>query len=436
MEENQSFLQKNKKEVIIISIVVIFLIVVGILFFLNNKKQTTNTPGKIVAKGEGTSLYSRGNNSDNSDDENQNQTNDNYDGNYYSEGLINVWDRPVAGYGFYYKNNNPVLIFVDSDTGFLYQKNLNEPTSTPIQITNSSFPNIRKAYFLDIYGEKKVILQYSANNTIKSLIASIPDYFSLPNELKNIKTLDNNITNISISLDSTKALYIVTKNKTTGNKKDLFSDWYLIDGTSNTKIYSSEISTWKSQITDSGKIYVYNNDTSLEKSPLYKFNTDTESLKQIYYGHIGSSYLVNNSSIMTSILTNNGLRLYKNENFGGNYFEDSSLSELNFNSLSNKCFLSNVIFCGAPKEIKNYDIRLPDAWYQGLTSWQDDIFIVNKDYPKGQLFFDLNIDGGVDNKFDIKDLKVNKNEDHLLFINKNDGSLWSINIGNILESGD
>ena len=40
------------------------------------------------------------------------------------------------------------------------------------------------------------------------------------------------------------------------------------------------------------------------------------------------------------------------------------------------------------------------------------------------------------NKFDIKDLKVNKNEDHLLFINKNDGSLWSINIGNILESGD
>ncbi|MDQ1281722.1 MAG: hypothetical protein QG630_73 [Patescibacteria group bacterium] len=436
MEPNQSLFQKNKRDITIIGVItVIFLLVVGVLFFLKNKKQTGGGGGTIPNQAGSASLYSKNNNQDNSTSQNGDSTNtdNNY---YYQEGLIKIWDRPVAGYGFYNKkgSSDNILVFVDSDTGFLYQKNLSQPTSTPVQITNSSYPNIREAYFLNVAGQNKIILQYSANNTVKSILANIPDYYSVANDLENITALDNNITNISISSDFSKAVYVVTKNKVTNNKKDLYSDWYLIDNMGTSKIYTSDLSSWKLQITNSTDIYAYNNDTAVEKSNLYILNNNTNSLKQISIGHTGSSYLINNNSVLTSIFTSNGLKIYENQSFYGGAFGDSSLSVLSFNTLTNKCSLSEIIICGVPKEIKNYDSGLPDAWYQGLTSWQDDLYIVNNDYPSGQMLFNLNIDGQVNDSFDLKNINITKNQDHVLFTNKNDGSLWSLNISNILNT--
>jgi hypothetical protein len=435
--ENKSFLEKNKKELIIIVVItIIFLIVVGVLFYFKNKSTINGTGGSISNKGNSNSLYSKNINQDNSNNQNTNNTNTTDNTYYYKEGLIKIWDRPVAGYGFYNKKGSldNILLFVDSDTGFLYQKNLSEPTSTPTQITNSSYLNAREAYFINVSGQEKVILQYSANNTIKSIIANVPDYYNVPSNLENVIALDNNITNISISSDFSKMAYIVTKSKITNSKKDLFSDWYLIDSNGRNKIYSSELSSWKLQITNSEYIYAYNDDTAIEKSNLYKLNINTNSLIQIYSGHTGSSFLISDNSVLSSVFTSNGLKIYKDQNFFGNTFSDNNLSDLSFKTLTNKCSLGDIIICGVPKDIKNYDSGLPDAWYQGLTSWQDSLYVVNNDYPSGQMLFDLNLDGGVNDSFDLKNIEVTKNQDHVLFINKNDGSLWSLNIGNILNT--
>ena len=450
--ENQSTIQKNKKEIIIIIVItIIFLIVVGILFYFKNK-NTTDGKGGTLPNGAGSgSLYSKNGNQDNGG--NQDTNNSDADNNiYYREGLIKIWDRPVAGYGFYNKDTSysyqdstgdtirgtrvdSVLVFVDGDTGFLYQKNLSEATSTPTQITKTSYPNIREAYFLNIGNQNKVILQYSANNTIKSVLANVPYYYATPNELENITNLDNGITNISISPDFSKAVYTVTKNKITNGKKDLFSDWYLINSAGVSKIYTSDLSSWKLQITNSNEIYAYNNDTAVEKSSLYKLDRGAQLLNQIYLGHTGSSYFINDGEVLTSAFTNEGLKIYTNKNFYGNSFNDNNLSTLGFNTLTNKCYLGLSIICGVPREIQNYDTGLPDAWYQGLTSWQDNLYIINNNYPSGQMLFDLNIDGGVNDFFDLRNIEVTKNQNHLLFINKNDGSLWSLNIGNILNTG-
>lgn len=435
--ENKSFVEKNKKELIIISVItIIFLIVVGVLFYFKNKSTTSGTGGSISNKGISASLYSQNANQNNNGNQNATGTDTTNNNSYYREGLIKIWDRPVAGYGFYNKkgSSDNILVFVDSDTGFLYQKNLSEPTSTPVQITNSSYLNVREAYFLNVGGQEKVILQYSANNTIKSILTNVPDYYAVPNALENITVLDNNITNISVSSDFSKVACVAVKNKVTNNKKDLFSNWYLINNNGVNKVYTSELSSWKLQVTNSGDIYAFNSDTAVEKSDLYKLIINTNLLKQIYSGHTGSSYLVNNNSVLTSAFTNSGLKIYSNQNFYGNIFSDNNLSSLNFKTLVNKCFLEDIIICSVPKDIKNYDTGLPDAWYQGLTSWQDNLYIVNSDYPSGQLLFDLNIDGGITDSFDLKNIRVTKNQDHVLFTNKNDGSLWSLNIGNILNT--
>lgn len=434
MEEEQTYFQKNKKELIIIGLIcLVFLIVVGVIFFLKSKNNTDTKGGTITSKSSN-SLYSKNSNQNSNSDENGNNDSNNsgnYD--YYQEGLIKIWDKPVAGYGFYTKKDtyDNILIFVDSGTGYIYEKNLNQPTSSPTQITKTEYPNIREAYFLIINEEKKVLLQYSANNNIKTILATIPDYYGTEKDLENVNDLDNNITNVSISPDFSKAVYVLTKNKTTNNKKDLISDLFLIDNNGRNKIYSSDLSSWKTQINNSGEIFVYNNETSKEKNGLYKLDIYQRKLNNIYQGHTGSSYLINNNSILISSFTDNGIKLYKNANFYGDTFTDNNLFDLKLKTLTNKCSLGDNIICAVPKEIKNYDSGLPDAWYQGATSWDDNLYIFNEEYPLGQLLFDMKTDGQVDGFFDLKDIKITKDNNRVLFINKNNGELWSLYIGNI-----
>ncbi|MEI6352998.1 MAG: hypothetical protein WCO35_03650 [Candidatus Nomurabacteria bacterium] len=467
---NQSFFQENKTGIIISSIaIIIFIILLFVLFF--NNKNTNNTNNGNLSQNSGFSfsnlfsLNSTNNkNSNNKTINNNNNTNEQNNPNtqigYFTEGLLKVWSEPVAGYGFYYSqytynytdsNNNTktatdtktTLIFVDSKTGYIYEKNLLDPTSTPVQITDSSYPNIYKAYFInDSNGNKsKVVMQYLDGQKIKSFIAKIPTYTGLTSSLSNITNLPDNVSFINTSSNNKYLVYIVSKNKTTNGKKDFYSDWYLINNSDldyGNRIYTSELTDWKLNITSTGQIYAFNTDTSHEISNLYKLNSNNQNtlglLNKIYTGNTGTSFLLNSNNIFISMNTGDGLKSFiSNNNSTGNI----SLNNINFSTLSNKCALSDssdkLIICGVPKEIKNYDSGIPDAWYQGFTSWDDNLYVINNDYQSGSLLFDVNKDASIFDSIDMKNLKINNTNSHLGFINKNDGSLWTLNIENILN---
>ena len=458
MEQNESFFNKNKKEIIIILIsLLIFSFLFYFLFYKKNSNSQSTNSISLLSKSSDfiKNIFTNNNNNNN----NSTTTNTTVSDNYYFEKLTQVWDKPVAGYSFYYKPYNytytdesgntqtgtdisTVLIFMDSITGNIYEKNLLEPTSTPIQLTNSNYTNIVKAYFLNDKNnlKNKVVFQYLKNNTIKTVSASIPNYFGSPTDLLNITNLPDNIKNINTSSNNQFLSFLVEK-KSFNN--DVSSDWYLItkDGDNyGKKVFSSELSAWKLNVTNSGNIFAYNTDSSYEPSSLYKLSSG--SLSSIYSEHTGMSFSINKNILLSSIFTDDGLKTYLNKNFTEEAFNDSSLFQLNFNTLSNKCDSnvnvdSTLIICSVPKEIQNYDSGLPDAWYQGMTSWDDNLYIVNKDYPNGNLFFDFNKDGKILQQMDLKNLKINNFNSYLGFINKNDSSLWTLNIGNILnQNGD
>jgi hypothetical protein len=289
-------------------------------------------------------------------------------------------------------------------------------------------------------------MQYLKNNTIKTISANVPNFAGVPISLQNINTMPDNISFINTSSNNKNLIYIVNKNKTTNGRPDIYSDWYLINNISDTygtRIYNSELTDWKLNITNSGNIYAYKKDSNYELSSLYKLDTKNNilgDLEQVYSPHSGISFLINDKSTIISMTTGEGLKTYLNNNFTGSNFSDSSLSGLSFTTLSNKCgendTSENLIICSVPKEIKGYDSGLPDAWYQGFTTWDDNLYVVSADYPNGALLFNINTDGGVFENVDAKDLKINDSYSHVLFINKNDGSLWSLNIENILYQGD
>lgn len=470
-EESKSFFKKYKKEIIIITLaVLVFGLLVYFLFF--NKKESANTdnsgnPGLPTFSFSNlfNSIFG-GNNEDNNN--NTNEDENGVIGDYYFEGLIKVWDRPVAGYGFYNKtytykyideetseektgtDNKTILQFVDSETGYIYEKDLWDPQSSPVQVTEKSYPNVVRAYFMNDKngGKSRVFMQYAEGNTIKTVSATVPEYHGSTANLLNIANLPDNIKFITTSPDAKKVAYVVTKNKTTNGFLDTYTDWYYISDVNETygsRIYSSELSYWKLSLLNNGTVYAYTTPTYYEVNNLYKLNTGSSSLgklSQVYGNHNGMYFNINNSNILVSIMTGNGLKTYK-KSFDNKSFTDYDLSSLNFNTLIDKCGQNdsngeNIIICSVPKEIKTYEYGLPDAWYQGMTTWDDNLYLVNNDYPYGQLLFDIRNDSEYQDIIDGKNLNINNLKTHLAFINKNDGSLWTLNIANILsnESGD
>ncbi|MEA4910879.1 hypothetical protein SDC9_21717 [bioreactor metagenome] len=466
--KKQSFFKKYKKEIVI---VIIAIFVFGSLFyflFLRNKTNSSQNmqdlSGKPAFNFKNLLSFFTGDNK--GDDTDGNNLDENIAHDYYFEGLIKIWDKPVAGYNFYDKlftykyididgieqdatSTKTILQFVDSETGFVYEKDLLAPTSSPYQVTITPFPNTVKAYFMNEKGgyKNRVFFQYlNADNTIKTVSATIPTYYGSTANLMNSSTLPDNIKNITTSQNNTRLAYIVQKNKKTGGKDDTYTDWYLLEDVNDSygrRVYSSDLSSWKLILSNIGDLFAQTTDTAYENNTLYKVNIHKNilgDLSQLYGDHNGMFFLIENNNLLTSIFTGSGIKLYKNTTFNSTPFTDNDLVSLNFTTLANKCVQNNasngqLLICSVPKEIINYDTGLPDAWYQGMTTWEDNFYVMSSDYPNGKLLFDIKKDGQVEDIIDAKNLNINSYKSHLGFINKNDGSLWTLNIDNILYSG-
>ncbi len=247
INNKKSFLKKNKK---IVLILIFAILIFGLLFYflIVKKNQFDQNGNKINSlptfNFSFKNLFSDSNNNSNNVTSTSSSANQGIDiSGFYFEGLLKIWDKPVAGYNYYLKPysytytdetgkeitttlNKTILEFVDSETGYVYEKDLSNPTSTPYQVTKQSYPNIARAYFLNDKGGGKgrVFMQYFDNNTIKTISGTIPNYYNSPANLLNLINLPDNIKNIAVSNDNTKLAYIVTKNKTTNDNLDSYTN--------------------------------------------------------------------------------------------------------------------------------------------------------------------------------------------------------------------
>jgi len=101
---------------------------------------------------------------------------------------------------------------------------------------------------------------------------------------------------------------------------------------------------------------------------------------------------------------------------------------LPWNTLPEKCLWSNidtkVIYCAVPKGFPTGDY--PDAWYQGVIGFTDDIWMINTDTMASTLIMD--IEGETNNNFDIIDPQLDKNDNYLFFTDKTSLNFWSLNL--------
>lgn len=108
--------------------------------------------------------------------------------------------------------------------------------------------------------------------------------------------------------------------------------------------------------------------------------------------------------------------------------KDNSIQEVIFKTMPEKCVWSalrkNELYCAVPTEIPN--AKYPDSWYQSTISFVDRLWHLDTDTGEVHLLAKLLEETG--DIIDATDLTLDPKENFLYFVNKNDLTLWSLDL--------
>ena len=98
------------------------------------------------------------------------------------------------------------------------------------------------------------------------------------------------------------------------------------------------------------------------------------------------------------------------------------ITEVNFQTLPEKCVWSGSrkIYCALPREILPEQIW-PDAYLRGETSTIDRIVVFEVEKREIREVFNQE-------NFDMANPLVTRDESHLFFVNRRDGTLWGLQL--------
>lgn len=307
--------------------------------------------------------------------------------------------------------------YVEKANGNIYQTFADKIDER--KFTNTVIPRVHEAFF-GKDGES-VIMRY-----LKEDVNVIQTYLgALPKEILGADTMESNelvgrflpenITDLSIAKDGTKLFYLFNyKNSSVGITA-------LTNGEKRVQIFNSPFTEWLSFWPKENIITVTTKPSA--DVPGYMYSIDP--LKKTYNKILGD---INGLTTLTA--PDGNLVLYSGKDMILRlYHTDQHTSEnLGVKTLPEKCTWnknSTYVYCAVPKEI--YGNNYPDSWYQGETSFSDEIWRIDVLNSNASIVVNLsNMDGG--EEIDGIRLTVDDNEDYLFFMNKKDSYLWELKL--------
>jgi hypothetical protein len=197
-----------------------------------------------------------------------------------------------------------------------------------------------------------------------------------------------------------------------------------LDGTGVSNIYKSPFREWLLSWPSKDTVVLNTKPSAYSAGFAYFINTKTKAFKRITGGQSG----------LTTLMSPDGLNVLIGESIEGSVklsvlnLKNQVYKDIYARTLPEKCVWSklekNVIFCAAGESI--IYAPYPDAWYQGLVFFDDNIWKINIETQENKIIAvirDYTRDG-----LDATNLLLSKNEDYLMFTNKKDLSLWGLEI--------
>lgn len=359
--------------------------------------------------------------------------------------LIRFSNAPISGYGMYEKeiyievpdvNRNEIIEedpnivkpeapettfisfvkYSDKETGNIYQSVSDRPDER--KYSETTIPAIYESFF----AKRSILFRYLSGNTIVTFMGDLPEEIlgreiSGGNEIFG-NFLAENIKDVSVSRDGNKIFYL--SNNTRGVVGNI------MDSQSNNKVsvFDSPFSEWTSMWSGENKVTLTTKPSGLVPGYAYILDTRTKNYDKLIGNINGLVTLTNESS---------DLVLYSDQNLDLRIFDvyQNRSKELRLKSHADKCVWSsdNIhLYCAIPKNVPSRLIY-PDFWYQGEVSYDDEIFKINTETGQRTKIMNLSFEeGGVIT--DAINLKLDKKEENLFFMNKIDSYLWKLRLTN------
>ncbi len=328
--------------------------------------------------------------------------------------LFQVATDPVAGAVVFLRGINEIIRYVDRATGHIYE--VDPVAFSKTEIANNTLPKIYKALWKP---DGTVVVEQTLPNdgdtVVTTSIALTPpkatstagvDYTLTATQLR------GSVSNLAVTANS--IAYVLSDTGTVGVSG--------FAGQKPTTLYSSSFNNW--QLAWQGANVVMTTNASVAAD--------------------GFSYLVSPAGKLTKVLgpfkalsslvSPDGTRVaYSYQSDQGPIFATKALKTNNTNinvptTLAEKCVWSlkqkSAIYCATPTN--GIGENNPDAWYQGLIHFSDNIWKFDTNTGNSNLLAEPKKNFNVD--LDIINPELSPNEDYLLFTNKTDLSLWALKI--------
>ena len=350
--------------------------------------------------------------------------------------LVQIWKEPVSGFDFIYKDIEEVDTSTNNSTTSVVQAIKNKKVyrnqefiylwdrkTGNIYENLASTTDLNKLSYFTLIGAEEVLFI----DNISAIIRKVSDdnetisttYLKLIKDTATSTLYNANVGNINISSSNlslskeTKRLFYFINNTGTG----VLSSF---DGGVRTNVLNTVLSEWLSQYVNKTTIALTTKPSAYFKGYLFFVNSS---------GTQDNQYILGDKYAFTTLVSPDGKKVLYNE-ISDNLLQTSiydvkskRITALTQATLSEKCVWaddSSKIYCAIPQQLLL--APYPDAWYQGSTSFSDNIWSINPE--TGQFTVEIALQDQLTTPIDAYHLKISKDKKYLLFQDKYNLTLW------------
>lgn len=335
--------------------------------------------------------------------------------------LRKVSSVPVSGATIYSENNENTIRFIERSTGHLYETTTQETLVR--RISNTTIPKAEEV----VWGEngQTLILRYEKDGLIETFSAEVTDENSSE---ENLVAPTNEPFSLTGSFLPLNILEISKNGNRTAYIRDEFGQAKVytanIKGENPSLLWQSSVKGWTVKWAGPNNVSITTKSSHSNPGFLYYLGVSNGSLRKI----------IGDMNGLTTLPSPDGNTiLYSRNNNGFFSFHTFNINEDRHNvfpipSIPDKCTWDSeslMIFCGVPSG-GAISGEFPDSWYQGEISFSDSIWSINTETMETKMLADLKSLSQED--IDAIDLKISPDENHLIFTNKRDLTLWVLDI--------
>jgi len=336
--------------------------------------------------------------------------------------IFKIDNGPVAAATFMQTTRPTTTIarYVMQENAHVFDLAVDTPGAVARSVSNTTVPGITQAQWAA--GGTTALLQYIDGGTVKTLSLTLPPASaSSTSRTARMRFLPDGITGAAFSPDGKSVAYLLTS--------AAGADGYtaLADGSSAKKLFSLPLSQLVLSWPSAGTLLAYSKSSAGVPGVVFSVTTSNGSVTPLLYAE-GVSVTADRSLSYVMYQTAPSARqmlssYVRNMKTGLN-------TSISFDPYPEKCAWSPTaafgIYCARP--LSYTPQTYIDGWHKGTDSVSDGIFGYNlQTHRSAILAIPGSEDGGVPS--DILSLAVSPGDQYLLFIKKDDHSLWGIRLG-------